>query len=89
MENGVIWVGIVAPTVALIVSVYLVWRAIRDERRFVRRERQRRLESRRPDWLPDAWSPGSEEWLPEADEWSPDVEEWSPEAEEWRRDPDE
>lgn len=84
MQSGVIWMGIVAPAVSLVVSAYLVWRAIRDERRFVREERERK---RRPGggaggpvWLPDpeGWKDDLGGWEPEDVSWEPDDGGWSP-----------
>lgn len=90
MESGAFWIGIVAPATAVLVSAYLVWRAIRDERRFSREESSvgegaapPGTPSGEPSWTPDPhgwmedlgdWEPSSSEWSPEDAGWSPDVE---------------
>lgn len=91
MENGAFWIGIVAPATAVVVSAYLVWRAVRDERRFRRQDRaggggsaRRRISpSEGPSWKTDpyAWMDDLEDWEPSSSDWSPEDVGWSPDTE--------
>lgn len=80
MGSGYFWIGIVMPIVTLLVSGYLVWRAVQDHRRLEDdgpwRPRGRgrgsmglRRRSRR-----DPREPASKPWESDPDAWKPD--EW-------------
>lgn len=83
--DAIIWMGILAPAVAIVVSAYLVWSAIRYTRELESEGRHGSDDPAHPG--PTGWGPDPEAWKKDREEWKPE-EGWDPDAESWDPDPD-